>query len=223
MMINRLIEQANELLTGGCFEYAFCGGCAVDLFLGYESRKHSDIDILAFWAERDLIILYMQSIGFITYEMLGGGKAHHITDIQQQRKEKRNIFCFKKDCELLNLSGTDEKDIYEISFKQVGQTKLNFIEFLFNDKEEDVFLYARNHDVKRNLRDAILHHQGIPYLAPEICLLYKSTDIEREGYQQDYEKAISVMDKDQTNWFDNAMQVLYPNGHRWNMKHIIEE
>jgi len=154
--MNPLIEEANSLLSSQCFEYAFCGGLAIDLFLGYESRKHSDIDILAYWSDRNSIIIYMQSLGFETFEMLGGGKSHHITDINNQKYEKRNIFCFKDNCELVQLSATDEEQIYNIDFHHTGQSKLNFLEFLFNDKSVNEFLYARNHNIKRELSKAIL-------------------------------------------------------------------
>jgi len=215
--MNSLINQVNKILSNQQFEYAFCGGYAIDLFLNYESRKHGDIDIFAYWKDRDSIILYMQSLGFEVYEMLGGGKAHHITDINIQMKMKRNIFCCKKDCELVKLSITNENDIYDIDFFHIGQSKLNFIEFLFNDKTDTELLYARNHTVKRKLEDAILFNNGIPYLAPEICLLYKSTDTEREGYQQDYDLAIRKMNKEQIEWLSSAINFLYPEGHKWKL------
>lgn len=68
------------------------------------ARKHGDIDILAYWPERDRIILYMQSLGFGVYEMLGEGKAHFISDVRIQMRLKRNIFCVKGDCELVELT-----------------------------------------------------------------------------------------------------------------------
>ncbi|MCI8388545.1 MAG: hypothetical protein HFE63_08795 [Clostridiales bacterium] len=213
--MNRLVCQANELLTGRNFEYAVCGGQAIDLFLGYESRIHSDIDILSYWYCRDEIILYMKSLGFEVYEMLGGGKAHHITDISCQMKIKRNIFCCKDSCELVQLANTDEADIVYINFRHIGQRKLDFIEFLFNDHSETEFIYARNRNISRGLGDAILMSDGIPYLAPEICLLYKSTDTERAGYQQDYELAYEKMDVSQREWLNEALKIEFPNGHKW--------
>ena len=213
--MNQLLEQADRMLKGHGFDYAFCGGYAIDLFLGYESRSHGDIDILAYWSDRDSIILYMQSLGFQIYEMLGGGRAHHITDIQNQRKEKRNIFCCKENCELVQIWKTEENEIFIVDFHHIGQSQLNFIEFLFNDKTDSEFLYARNHDVKRKLRDAILSYQGMPYLAPEICLLYKSTDTEREGYRQDYQLASSRISAEQLGWLNDSIDFLYPRGHKW--------
>lgn len=214
-ILNDLIRQANKLLQNHGFEYAFCGGWAIDLFIGTETRKHGDIDILAYWQERDTLIEYMQSLGFSVYEMLGGGKAHHITDINYQIKSKRNIFCCTPDCELVCLSKTDETDIYFIDFKHIGQTKLNFIEFLFNTGDNTSLFYARNHDIKLALSDAILYNDSLPYLAPEMCLLYKSTDTEREGYQSDYDNACLKMNQRQKRWLDEALTVMYPEGHKW--------
>lgn len=147
--------------------------------------------------------------------MLGGGKAHHIANIQDQIKCKRNIFCFTQDCELVCLSETNEADIYSVDFRHIGQTKLNFIEFLFNDKDDTDLLYARNHDVKQALSDAFLFRNGLPYLSPEMCLLYKSTDIERAGYQSDYENAMSYMSQRQKRWLEDALAFMYPEGHKW--------
>ena len=213
--MNTLIVEANELLRGQAFEYAVCGGFAIDLFLGYESRKHGDIDILAYWKDRNAIIEYMQSKGYEVFEMLGGGKCHRITDINNQMYQKRNIFCSKDNCELVQLWETSEEDILFIDFKHIGQTNLNYVEFLFNDKSDTDFLYARNHDVRRTLDKAVLFADDMPYLAPEICLLYKSTDITREGYQHDYEKAFEKMSDDQRDWLNRALNIMFPDGHRW--------
>ena len=213
--MNRLIEEVNVLLKGQDFSYAICGGFALDLFLGYESRVHGDIDVLAFWEDREAIITYMQHKGFLVYEMLGGGKVHRITDIQMQEKLRKNIFCCTEDCELVRLYDTEEQDVFWLDFQHTGLSKLNYIEFLFNEKTEKEFVYVRDSRVKRVLDKAVLEKNGVPYLAPELCLLFKSTDIEREGYQQDYELTVERLSPEQRAWFENAMELLYPEGHRW--------
>ena len=213
--MNQLIIEANDLLKNGGFEYAFCGGQAVDLFLGYESRTHGDIDICAFWNDRDKIILYMQSRGFQVYEMLGGGRAHRITDVSNQMYAKRNIFCFKEGCPLVKLYPLDEDDCCWMEFFHVGQTELDFIEFLFNDRSDANFEYARDREIERELDKALLSADGVPYMSPELCLLYKSTDTEREGYQQDFELAYEAMNDEQRDWLKNVLIKLYPQGHKW--------
>lgn len=213
--MNHLVEEAKILLQGREFSYAICGGFALDLFLGYESRVHGDIDVLAFWEDRETIITYMQSKGFCVYEMLGGGKVHRITDIRTQEKRRKNIFCCTEDCELVRLYDTEEQDVFWFEFQHIGLSTLNYIEFLFNEKTEDEFVYVRDNRVKRELGKAILVKDGVTYLAPELCLLFKSTDIEREGYQQDFELAVDKLSQEQRTWFENAMEMLYPEGHKW--------
>lgn len=213
--MNGLVAEANALLKGQGFSYAVCGGFALDLFLGYETRTHGDVDILAFWEDRETIITYMQSKGYIGYEMLGGGKVHRITDIKMQEKLRKNIFCCTEDCELVRLYDTDEADVYWLDYQHTGLTKLNYIEFLFNEKTEEEFIYARDERVRRGLANAILETDGVPYLAPELCLLFKSTDIEREGYQQDFELTVGKLSAEQRTWFEKSMGLLYPEGHKW--------
>ena len=213
--MNRLIREANELLKGGGFEYAFCGGQALDLFLGYESRTHGDIDVCAYWDDRDRIILYMQSQGFEVYEMLGGGRAHHLTDISGLIRIRKNIFCFREGCPLVKTYPPDEDGCCWMEFFHTGQTQLDFIEFLFNDKTQEAFEYARNREITLGMDKAVLISDDVPYLAPELCLLYKSTDIEREGYQQDFELARKAMSPSQREWLKEALLREYPDGHPW--------
>jgi hypothetical protein len=96
--------------------------------------------------------------------MCGGGLAHHVTDTNKQLKLKRNIFCFSDDCDLVHLIPTDEPDIARLDFDHKGQSKLNFIEFLFNNKKDDAFLYARNTEIKLPMSKAVLYADDIPYL-----------------------------------------------------------
>lgn len=78
--------------------------------------------------------------------------------------------------------------------------------------------YARNDKVRQALSEAILYRENVPYLSPEMCLLYKSTDTEREGYQSDYDNAVAGMDQGQRRWLDDALRVVYPEGHKWRME-----
>lgn len=214
-MLNELMKEVNEFLSRGNFEYAICGGYAVDLFLNRNVRRHSDIDVSAYWRDRDQIIVFMQSWGFRVYEMCGGGIAHHITDLHDQIKAKRNIFCFKDECDLVKLSPTEAKGMYRIEFDHRGQTKLDFIEFLFNNRTEDSFLYARNENIYFPLNQAILNRDGIPYLAPEPVLLYKSTDTQREENQRDFDATMDHMSDEQKDRLFAALKTIYPSGHKW--------
>lgn len=67
----------------------------------------------------------------------------------------------------------------------------------------------------RELNKVILYENDLSYLAPELLLLYKSTDTERAGYQQDFDLAYSKMNNEQKEWLNNALRVMNPDGHKW--------
>lgn len=210
-----LLYSVAKLLQGGGFDYAICGGYAIELFLDRAIRRHGDLDLSAFWDERDKIILYMQSLGWQVYELCGGGMAHHITDVAQQLKIKRNIFCMMDQCTMVSLVPTDEPGMFLVDFDPQGQDKLAFIEFLFNDKSDGRFLYARNHNISLPLSQAILVRHGMRYLAPEMVLLYKSTDTQRKGYHLDFCLAMGAMTAEQKKWLHDALATMNPGGHKW--------
>ena len=214
-MINNLVYEANNLLKNGGFDYAFCGGHALDMFLGYESRVHGDIDVCAFWEDRDKIIEYMISQGYKVYEMLGGGRAHPITGTSNLIRLKKNIFCCLEGCPLVKTYPIEEDGNCWMEFFHVGQTKLDYIEFLFNNKCDSRFEYVRNPEITLELDKAICFSDGISYLAPEIILLYKSTDTDRQGYQQDFELAYKAMSDEQKQWLQSALKREFPDGHKW--------
>ena len=215
--MNKLVQEANELLKNGGFNYAFCGGQALDMFLGYESRVHGDIDICAFWEDRDRIIEHMLSKGYKVYEMLGGGRVHPVPGTAGLVRLKKNIFCCLEDCPLVKTYPVEEDGNCWMEFFHVGQTKLDYIEFLFNDKSATHFEYSRNREISVELSQAILFAEDIPYLAPEIILLYKSTDTDREDYQQDFELAYQAMSHEQKQWLQSALKREFPDGHKWIM------
>jgi len=213
--MNELISEAKRFLQNMQVDYAFCGGYAIELFLNRELRTHGDIDVSVYWDERDFIIDYMKNDGWKVYEMCGNGVAHQIIGTDNQLKLKRNIFCIRDSCTLVNIEPKSEKDMYIIDFDHSGQTRFDFIEFLFNSKTGADFCYARDTEITRPLVIAKRFNNGIPYLAPEIVLLYKSTDIMREGYQLDFETAIDEMSKEQKSWLKNALIKTNPFGHPW--------
>ena len=49
-----------------------------------------------------------------------------------------------------------------MEFDGAGQAEFDFVEFLFNTKSDGYFLYARNHDIKMPLDDAIIKIGNTP-------------------------------------------------------------
>lgn len=210
-----LVLETDGLLQSGPFDYGFCGGYAIELFVEHGVRNHEDIDVAVFWDQRNEVIQYMQSQGWLVYEVCDGGLIHHITDLDYQFYVRRNLFCTTPESQRLVLHSTNEPDIFFVDFPSTPQKQLDFVEFLFNHRSSTHFLYARNQSIQRELYKSFLYAGHIPYLAPELVLLYKSTSIDRPGYQADYEHAFPYMSLEQKEWLNDALRQMNPTGHPW--------
>ncbi len=62
----------------------------------------------------------------------------------------------------------------------------NFIS-LIDDESAECFIYTNNDKIQRQRDKAILSCGGIPYLSPELVLMYKLTDTAREVNRTDFE------------------------------------
>ena len=212
--MNSLITECHDLLKHQDFEYAFCGGHALDIYLEQNTRPHGDIDISAYWEDRNKIISFMQSQDWIVYEAMGGGMIHLITDTDNQKLVKLNIFCVKEGCSFFHAELTEE-DIYKCEIDHVEQKQLDYIEFLFNKRIAGEFIYSRNDRIRRDINKAILYKDDITYFSPELVLLYKSTDLTREENWQDVDTAFPYLSDESKNWLQNALITAFPNGHEW--------
>ena len=67
------------------------------------------------------------------------------------------------------------------------------------------------------MEKAFLSTQGIPYLSPELALLYKAKSAEREENQVDYTQTITEMNDEQVSWLHKSLDILYPRGHAWSV------
>ncbi len=214
-MLPAMITQATKLLADLPLHYAVCGGYAIDLFLNRKSRPHYDLDISVWQKDRNSLIRCMQAKGWTLYEACGNDLVHLIRDPEEQKLLKRNLFCIYPGNRYFKLQPSGEAGFFLCEMEHKEQTELNYIEFLFDQTNCSDFLYARNPEIKRKLSQAILQRGGVPYLAPELILLYKSSDPGREGYQQDYETVLPLMSEEQQQWLHFALKKMYPQGHIW--------
>jgi len=212
--MNPLILECDDLLKDSGFDYAFCGGHALDIHIGRTTRPHGDIDLSAYWEDRNKIISFMQSQDWVVYEAMGGGKIHLITDMGDQKLIKLNIFCVKKGCPFFHVE-LIENNVYHCEIDHVEQKHLDYIEFLFNKRTDDEFIYSRNNEIRRGIDTAILRKDNLQYFAPELVLLYKSTDLTREENRQDFDTFAPLLSDESREWLRRALTTAFPDGHEW--------
>lgn len=170
---------------------------------------------------------FLENNGFDWYVCGGGaidvflgkqsGVIHELFD-KQQPFEKRNLFCFTSNenrCRLEPIG--DER--YRFGLEKREQKDLTYIEFLFNQRDDEYFYLPGNENLKRKLNKALLKSNGVPYLAPDIVLFYKSRYLEYSpdtfDHYQDFDLSLPFLNEEQKQWLRESLENEYANEHVW--------
>ncbi|WP_274365886.1 nucleotidyltransferase domain-containing protein [Paenibacillus thermotolerans] len=215
-----LILDARAFLADHGFDWYVCGGGAIDVFLGKQTRIHKDLDIAVFWEDRSSIIDFMLAAGgWRVFEACGGGIIHELYN-KQQPIEKRNLFCFTSNENRCTLDSIGD-DRYRFGLEKKEQKNFTYIEFLFNQRDNEYFyLPPGNANLKRELHKALLtSNAGIPYLAPEIVLFYKSRYLEYSpdisDHYQDFDLTLPSLNEEQKQWLRESLEKEFEKEHLW--------
>jgi hypothetical protein len=172
-----------DALNGYSGQWAIAGGWAIDLFLGRTTRPHADVDVAVF---------------------------------RDQQEDLRNTFplwdfSVVVDGRLVPWAPGLRIDapLHEIH----ANTPIGTIELLLNERRGGQWIYRRDPSVERQLKQAILVIAGVPVLAPEIVLLFKSKE-PRTADDADLANAAAHLTADARRWLVSALQLSRP-GHPW--------
>jgi hypothetical protein len=161
------------------------GGWALDLFEGANVRAHADVDIA--------ILRQDQARLFDALPHWSFRKAVDGELLEWRRSEYLQL------------------PVHEIH-AQRGDLHL---EFLLNESDQACWLYRRNTAVIVPLeRIGTKSPSGVPYLAPEIVLLYKAK-APRAVDEADFRRVAPLLQPSARAWLASALNVCHP-GHAWN-------
>lgn len=205
-------------------DWAVCGGDAIDMFVGRKTRDHKDIDIAVFWDQRDRLLAYLLQGNWRIFEP-ENGLLREITCLDDDLKRNDNLWCISRGSAAYQIDRKHDR-FFNITTSRKHQDSLDFIEFLFNKRIGNQFIYKRDSNIKHS--HAILHDDsGIPYLTPELVLLYKSifvryidsslpSDMDMvKCYRHDFDVASPMLSGQQKYWLASALKLSYPHGHEW--------
>jgi hypothetical protein len=174
VQIEKCIE-INKIMIGYQFPWAIAGGWSIDLYLGKVTRDHSDIEV-AILRNHQLLI------------------RQHLADWQFNKVKGGKVITWSEN-ELLQLP------IHE-TYAEKANAK---IEILLNESEEDFWIYRRNSRIQRKMNKTILTTaNGIPYLSPEITLLFKSKNPEPKD-EMDFRNTVKFLDDEQKAWLKHRL------------------
>ena len=166
--------------------WALAGGWALDLAYNVARRDHADVDIAIF---RDDQRRFRHAFEHCTCEQVVSG---------------------------VMLPWPAESwiapPIHELHIRTPADGR-SVVELLMNERDGSSWVYRRDSRIRRAMDDAVQTHHGIPVLAPEIVLLYKSK-APRAIDQTDFERILPVLSPSAAVWLHIAL-VLGSSGHPW--------
>lgn len=178
-------KEITSLMSGFDKPWFFVGGWAIDLFLGKETRHHQDIEIGIFRNDQRELKDYFKDWSF--------------------KKVSSGEF-FPWEDEFLQLP------IHEIH--GLNKSNGNHIEILLNEKMGSFWRFRRDLSITYPIKTALSHtHINIPYLNPEIVLLYKAKNTRAKDHQ-DFMGIINYLDNQKQKWLRSAIGSQDPH-HDW--------
>ena len=191
--VKALLEVA-ETLGGLRAPFYFAGGWAIDLHLGRVTRAHHDIDALVM--RRDHLLLHKALQQFSLKKIIphpDGMPPNRGTIVEWPPGDKLEL------------------PVHQINAYRTGESEPAFQVMLAESRGSD-WIFRRNPDVSMPLSRMGFHPLwGLPYLAPEIVLLFKAKHLEARD-QIDFDQALPALSADARRWLRDAIEKTHP-GH----------
>ncbi len=169
------------------------GGWAIDLFLGEQTRDHEDIDVQ--FLRRD-----QQDIRALLQEW----------DVQEAHSSLQPSSWPFHEWELGMPLSPKVHDIW----CRPKKTAPWAIQLMVTDTHGEEWLFRRNIQIHGSLSTiGYVTYYGIPYLAPEIQLLYKAKSL-RPKDEADFAKVLPCLDQRSRRWLAQALAIVHPH-HSW--------
>ena len=163
------------------------GGWALDLFAGNQSRTHKDLDVGIL---RNDALRVLESLAAWEVFEAKNGVLTRLGAGMQPRADVFSLWC------------------------RPARDSHWALELMLDEAENGHWIYRRHREIRRPLEIAIQRSpQGMPYLAPEIQLLYKSHRM-RSGDQADFEHIGPKLDQCRRSWLRDCLRMIDP-AHPW--------
>ena len=174
-------RRIGQLFANATFPWAIAGGWAIDLFLDAESRAHDDVEVTVWRRDQRAARALLEDVGY---------------DLTTQRDGRTEPWGMN---EWLALP------VHELHAASAEPGALP-LELLLNEVEGNELCFRRDRSIRRPLGVAMLSTpSGLPVLAPELVLLYKSGGARRPKDEHDFGRCLPALSAEQRNWLSGAI------------------
>jgi hypothetical protein len=180
-------HDAATLLAGVTVPWWVAGGWAIDLFLGFQTRAHNDFDVGVL--RRDVTTLIPNLAGWEIFEAKSQ-MLSRLDDCEHPRPDVNSLWC--RPCNAQDWS----------------------LELMLDEADGDAWAFRRLPTIRMPLASVIRRtSDGIPYLTPEIQLLYKARH-PRPKDHDDFERVLVRLGSGERVWLCDALSTVDPE-HAW--------
>ncbi|CAN5894910.1 hypothetical protein BH24DEI2_BH24DEI2_22300 [soil metagenome] len=183
---------ARELAGVGVLWFV-TSGWALELFAGRPSRYHDDIDLGIFRQDAARLRAHLLARGWRLDKCVGDGE-YSLWNTADLEPEVTQVHARRGDA---------------------------FLDIVLSPRRENAWVYKRDEEISRPLEHAILHAGDLPYLAPELVLLFKSRSTTATGEsgprtkdRADFDRIAPRLSDEQKNWLRSAVSRREPT-HPW--------
>jgi hypothetical protein len=178
------------LLAGVTAPWYVAGGWALDLFLGRVTRPHEDLEIAAPAAAFGQV---RQALEPFEFEVAGGGYLWPLDSPQ--------------------FATTHQTWVSEPATGRPGD-RVYRLDVFREPSRDELWAWRRDKSIALPYQRVIRRDRaGIPYLAPDIALLFKAKAT-RPKDDADFRVAAPLLDPEARNWLRGMLERMHP-GHDW--------
>lgn len=192
--LKALLEVA-EALGSLRAPFFFAGGWAIDLHLGRVTRAHHDVDVLVM--HRDQLELHKALKQFSLKKVIPhpDGLINRGTVAEWPAGERLEL------------------PVHQINAYRAGEAEPAF-QVMLAESSDTEWIFRRNPEIRMPIsRVGFYPLWGLPYLAPEIVLLFKAKHLEARD-RIDFDNALPALSADARRWLRDAIEKTHP-GHEW--------
>lgn len=175
------LETIMSLFDTLDIQWGIGGGVALDLYCGFTTRHHEDIDIIIFVKDAAEVIHILQDFSLFK------AKNGILTPYAYEDKTDESFSIWVSEEE-------DSPFVFEI---------------LLISTREDFWIYKRNSDIRGSIDELfLLNEANIPYIKPEVQLLYKMDGSHiRDKDIIDFKRFVPLLGTDEKIWLRKQLTV----------------
>jgi len=183
------VEETVELMSGLSVPWWIAGGWAIDLFLGRQTRAHGDTDVLV---RRD--------------DQLEVQK--YLSDWDLHKTQQPGLKPWP--------AGEFQKRPFDDIWCRRRADSPWSLQFMLLDTDGDQWVFKRDESIRGSLGGlGRWTSSGVPYIAPEIQLLYKAKPEILDKDQSDFDLAAPCMCHGAQAWLVRCLEKRFREGHVW--------